>query len=124
VAPLDRDPVKEDHRHGVLQHRERRGAEEEEHQEAHAAHHVPRREHRAHLLAEILGVRRQHHLEVLAQGLQEDLGVHHVGQRHEQERQERHHRQQRVVRHGPGQEHALVAAKATEHTRKEGQDAA
>ena len=68
VPSPDRDPVKEDHRHGVLQHRERERAEEEHGYEEDTAHHLAVGQKGPQFLDQRIRLTRHDKLEILPQG--------------------------------------------------------
>ena len=121
MAPPHRHAVQEDHRHGVLQHREGQRAEEDHGHEQHPADDIAMfekarelRDHRARLA-------RHQPLHVARQRGEQFALVDDVRQRDDDEDEQRHHRQQRVVRHRPGEQQPLVGTKAAQHLQRKGE---
>ena len=65
----------EDHRHGGLQHGERHGAEEEEHQDAHDPHHLPLRQKAADLVGDCVGLAQNQEFQIGGHSVQQALFV-------------------------------------------------
>ena len=119
VPPLDRDPVKEDHRHGVLQDRERERAEEQHGHEQKAAHHLAVGQKNPQFRDQGVRLTRDNKPEILLQGEQELVLAEEVREHDQDQDQQGHKREQGVVGDGPREQDALVGPKAFEHSKRE-----
>jgi hypothetical protein len=113
VAPLRRAMV-EDHRHRVLEDRKGEGAEEQQREDADPPHHVAVREERGDLLGDRGRLAGHEKLEVQRHRVNQEALVDEMRQRHQQEREQGHQRQQRVVGHRAREEQALVPPEVAE----------
>ena len=80
VPAADGYPVKKNEGDGVLQHGKGYGAEEQQYRYQQPAHQIPVGQEQAHLGNDHFSLRRHHQLDVLAQGLQQQLFFHEMGQ--------------------------------------------
>ena len=119
MPPLDCDPVKEDHRHGVLQHREGECAEEEHRDEENAAHHLAMREESPQFLDQGVGLTRHDKAEILPQGDQQALLGKDVRKRDQDDDQHRYEREQGVIGDSPREQNTLVCAEALDDGERE-----
>ncbi|HET7402924.1 MAG TPA: PAS domain S-box protein [Usitatibacter sp.] len=105
---LRRDAVVEDHRHGVLDHGERERAEEHHGAEDHPPGHVAVVHEVLELVDERLRLPGHDPLEIALEGVEHFRGAHEVRQHDRDEDQQRHDRQQRVIRHRAREQQPLV----------------
>jgi hypothetical protein len=83
MPPLNRNPVKEDDRHGVLQHRERERAEEQHGDKQKAAHHLAVGQKGPQFLDQRGRLTRHDKLEILPQGQEELVLAEEVREHHQ-----------------------------------------
>src|SRR5688572_516343 len=120
MAPAHRHAVKEDDRHRVLEHGEGERAEKEQRAEEHPADEAAVLEEPGQLRYDRLRLAGNQPAEVALERL-EQLGLlHDVRSRDDDENEQRHDREQRVVRHRAGEQQPLVLAECLQHPQREG----
>ena len=111
--------MQEYHRYRTLQHREReRGKKQHRHQQ-HPAHHGAVFEKRGKLLHQRRRLPRCHPLQRAPQGRKQDRRIDHLRQTHHHQNQQRHDRQQRVVRHRTCKQQPLIGTECAHHLQRE-----
>lgn len=111
----NRRAMVEDRGDGVLQHRKRHGAEEQEPHDAHDTHHLALGEEASDLIGDGVGLAGNQEVQIRGHGFQQALFVDEMRERHQQHREEGHDGQQRVVGHRPREQQSLTPLEVGEH---------
>ena len=118
--PPQRHAVVEDDRHRAFEHGEGQRAEEHHARQQHGAQHMTMRHEVLQLADDGARLPRHQPFEIAAQRLQQRVLRQRMRQHDHAQDEQRHDRQQRVVGHRAGQQHALVGAKRAQHALHEG----